>query len=282
LAILTRTDLKGKIKVCEDEIETEVESLWIQIDTPKKPTTIGVFYGPQENSTRENTQRQYEILKTQILTHQQTSDTILTGDFNAKLAINTTNLKQNQSPNGKLLQNLIKTLSLNPINLESKTGLWTRVNRNKPSEKSIIDYILIPNKITLNIHNIQTLENSHLANDKTNKKSDHNIMTITLKTTIPIKPQTKTVWKQADTVKWQQFNTSFQNNYKQSNNETYDNLQKCIIKSLNETIGKKTITLNKTLKPTNPQIKKARGERKIKKKKLNTAIKSKDPTLETK
>ena len=38
---------------------------------------------------------------------------------------------------------MINNTNLIPVNLQSKTGLWTRQNRNNPDEKSIIDYILL-------------------------------------------------------------------------------------------------------------------------------------------
>ena len=71
---------------------------------------------------------------------------ILTGDFNAKLKINNDNTQQNESRNGQLLQELITDTNLIPISLKADRGIWTRVNRNNPNEKSIINYILVDSK----------------------------------------------------------------------------------------------------------------------------------------
>ena len=44
------------------------------------------------------------------------------------------------------LQELITDTNLIPISLKADRGIWTRVNRNNPNEKSIIDYILVDSK----------------------------------------------------------------------------------------------------------------------------------------
>ena len=50
----------------------------------------------------------YNTLETQILQKLKKQDLILGGDFNAKLDINQTKAKQNQSRNGEIMKNYCK------------------------------------------------------------------------------------------------------------------------------------------------------------------------------
>ena len=38
---------------------------------------------------------------------------------------------------------MINATNMEPINLAASRGMWTRVNRHNPREKSVIDYILV-------------------------------------------------------------------------------------------------------------------------------------------
>ena len=71
--------------------------------------------------------------------------------FNAKLQVNHTHVKQEESRNEKILKEIIKENSLHPINLDATQGMWTRQNRKKKEEKSIIDYVLVTEQIKKNI-----------------------------------------------------------------------------------------------------------------------------------
>ena len=52
------------------------------------------------------------------------------------------NCNQQTSRNGKHLEKLITDTEMMPMTLETARGIWTRQNRHKPEEKSVIDYIL--------------------------------------------------------------------------------------------------------------------------------------------
>ena len=108
----------------------------------------------QENENREQTERQFNNLTSQINELRKDSRIILTGDFNAKLKINKNHVTQEESNNGKLFSLLMQETNTNPTSLASTKGNWTRVNRNQPNERSVIDYVITEN----NDHIIEKLE----------------------------------------------------------------------------------------------------------------------------
>ena len=46
---------------------------------------------------------------------------------------------------------MIDMTQLHPVTIKPDWGRWTRVNRHKPDEKSIIDYVLTSKEITRNV-----------------------------------------------------------------------------------------------------------------------------------
>ena len=82
----------------------DLETKWITLETRPKNIAIGVFYGPQEGERIDKTKEIYNTLETQILQKLKKQDLILGGDFNAKLDINQTKAKQNQSRNGEIIK----------------------------------------------------------------------------------------------------------------------------------------------------------------------------------
>ena len=130
----------GEIKDMEDQNQ---EIIWIESQIPgNSKLYLGCYYGPQEREKREEVERQYSQIETQIHRLQQQGSVILGGDFNAKLEVSKQGAMQQESRNGHILSKLIEKTSMVPINLESTTGMWTRVNKNRDEEKTIIDYIL--------------------------------------------------------------------------------------------------------------------------------------------
>ena len=81
-------------------------------------------------------------IRTQILKLKTQGRVILTRDINAKIYIKQENCNQQTSRNGTHLEKLITDTEMIPITLETTRGIWTRQNRQKPDEKSVIDYIL--------------------------------------------------------------------------------------------------------------------------------------------
>ncbi len=91
---------------------------------------IGTYYGKQENAPLDEIEMEYAHFRTQINTLSKHGMIILTGDFNAKIAINKTTVSQQQSNGGKHLQGLINDLQLQTVSIISPTGAWTWVKRN--------------------------------------------------------------------------------------------------------------------------------------------------------
>ena len=100
---------------------------------------------------------------------------LVVGDFNAKLKSNL----QNVSKNGKLLEQVINDFDMKVTDtLPICEGQWTRVNNNNSRERSIIDYLLLSEKLEPNLKKLLIDESKTKCSYKvTNDKktySDHN------------------------------------------------------------------------------------------------------------
>ena len=151
--------------------------LWAQIsDSPSR-----------ENEKMESARDIYTALGHQIAQKAQTSEVIIAGDFNTKLQINTNSSKKQISRNGKLLREIFDKNDLTPANLNSNHGIWTRVNRKKEEEKSVIDYILTTEQIVRNIQSVIVDEEGNLRIKGKNETS-HNTIVMSLRINDPRKP----------------------------------------------------------------------------------------------
>ena len=277
IGFLIRNDIANITEVIENEPDTITEMLWIEVKT-HMPTYIGVIYGMQENEKPETLDRQYQEMTTQINKHQQKGQVIIMGDFNAKLEINKQQCIQNASRNGQRLKELLNLTRTTAINtLETHIGTWTRENRNKQSEKSVIDYIIISEKSVEHVTNSET-DDMNRYPIKGNKRTDHNVITATIRTNI--KPKTNKIkkWKKGDSTQWEKFNQSVQRawNNTEEANKTYNTLEVIIKQALKENIGEVTINVNQKYKVQNDEIKEAKAERKRKKKEYEQTCKTKN------
>ncbi len=178
VGLLIKQDLIKYVQLVENMEDTNQEIKWIQLKNGNRTIYVGIYYGKQENAKIEQIMNEFSQLRTQITKLKQTGSIILMGDFNAKIKVDIRHATQPESRNGKYLQELIETTQTYPTNLQSKTGLWTRENRNNESEKSIIDYILTTADIANNVENIEVDEaGTHRLKGK--KQSDHNTITLT-------------------------------------------------------------------------------------------------------
>ena len=216
------------------------EIIWTEINTTTKPTYIGAYYGPQEKCKKDEVDRQYQEIANTVLRLQQEGDVLLVGDFNAKLYINIRNIQQEDSRNGKLLQEIIDLNNLHLPSITEETADWTRENRTKPSERSVIDYIIT----TEDSH--QRIKDIHIDKEKelllTGKKpSDHNTITCTLHAKTKKIP-TKTIiqWAPGNKETWKDYNDKM-NSLHPDTYKNYDEVEKQTIANLMSTIG--TITI---------------------------------------
>ena len=102
-------------------------------------------------------------------------------------------------------QELITDTNLIPISLKADRGIWTRVNRNNPNEKSIIDYILVDRKTAIEVEEIIVDEiGTHRLRGK--RESDHNTILMTLKQKIQPIIEKKKSLKKGTPEQWDQYN----------------------------------------------------------------------------
>ena len=148
---------------------------------------ITEVYGPQENEPAENREEFFNELSVELEAGGST-ETVVCGDFNAKI----TNERgvTGISPNGKLMENVLRSYNLKAVNFhENCVGYWTRVQvKNGVTERSVIDYILLPESIWLKVSSVTIDEERNFSpfgvrrTKSGNKKvpSDHNAILLTL------------------------------------------------------------------------------------------------------
>ena len=94
-------------------------------------------------------------------------------------------------------------------NLKTDAGIWTRVNRKKSEEKSVIDYILASPYIAKGIQTLIVDEEGHLR-VKGKNETDHNTITMTIKINDPRKPKFQERWRLNNKEGWKLFNKTIQ------------------------------------------------------------------------
>ena len=151
VAILIREDIYHLTEVVDNLEDHDQEILWIKLNRAKKKIFIGIFYGPQEKCSNEESERQYAQITSQINKMKNEGQVILMGDFNAKLEVRKENIHQEQSRNGKNMQKMLEDTKTTPITLKADIGNWTRSRKRKENtERSIIDYIIMTDDIKNN------------------------------------------------------------------------------------------------------------------------------------
>ena len=149
---------------------------------------------------------------------------LVVGDFNDKLKSNL----QNVSKNGKLLEQVINDFDMKVTDtLPICEGQWTRVNNNNSSERSIIDYLLLSEKLEPNLKELlsKTISSYKVTNDK-KTYCDHNAFIFNMHTRIKKKNncnKNKTQWRFKEEVlkKFEQItkdSTIFNNSFTQLSN----------------------------------------------------------------
>ena len=224
--------------------------------------------------------REYQEIGSTILRLKQKGEVIIIGDFNAKLEIKTQEVTQNQSRNGKLLEQIILSNDLQIPTIEKTKCKWTRVNRANDKEKSVIDYIITTQEMTHRLRNVSIDDQNHLS--LTGKKqSDHNTITCTLNAkTNKRSSRTLKIWAPGNKQAWEAYNQAF-TSADQDTLKNYDKLEQTIIKNLTENIGKITIRGNGRRKESD-ETKRLRKAKRLAKKEYQTAVSDKQILAETK
>ncbi len=262
VGFIIRNDIFPEIQLTNSN-DTEIEIMWIKVKS-KPNLHIGVYYGPQENVRVGKLKEEYKQLERSIRERPSTN-TILMGDFNAKLEINKEEIKQEISRNGTQLTKLMERNQLMATTLLSNhSGMWTRINNNNQEEKSIIDYILISSNLQDSIDESATDEDN-IYTIKGTTPTDHRVITLTIKTDKIKAPNIIKRWKEGSEEQWEHYNKAIQTTWKckdDANNNSYMNLHAIIMKALKEHIGKSKTDINKRYKVTNKEIKSAKQKRK--------------------
>ncbi len=182
VAITIREDLAQIASKCTEFDDEQEEIVWMELKASKDTNVyICTYYGKQEKAPMEEVENEYANICTQVEYFKKKGEVILTGDFNAKLYIEKQGILQKQSPHGQILQNMIDFSQLHVASLHASKGVWTRQNRNKAEERSVIDYILVTDNVREHITETIIDEEGHMR-IKGRKESDHN--TIIIKTGI--------------------------------------------------------------------------------------------------
>jgi len=227
---------------------------------------IGCYYGPQENQPREEVERQYSQIETQIHKHKKDGRVILGGDFNAKLQINIGNIKQKESRNGEILRRMLNSTEMEPINLRSLTGLWTRENMKNPQEKSTIDYILTCERTTPMVKHIEVDERGSLRMKGHSAESDHNTITATIEMAMEKKEHKVKKWNLNNEEGWKKYNDRMKSITERDIPRTYEGCRDLILKTLKDSVGRKTITIKHCGTKWSQTLKDLKKKRKEKKK----------------
>ena len=273
VAIAIRDDLRPSARPVQN-IETEdQEIVWIEIQMNNTKLHIGVYYGKQEGTPVEIIEREYAQLTTQINTLKQKGEIILIGDFNAKLQVDKPNANQQISTNGRHLKNTIDQTDLVPISIYSDKGTWTRVNRNNPNERSVIDYtITTPSLMDNVIYHI--IDEEGKARIKGRKETDHNTFLMAFRRNIQRKTTRTKKWKLKNKEGWENFNKVMTQKVKTNEPTNYEELVTTIHETLHETIGTVTVKTGAYKYPENPETKALRNNKRETRKEFERA----DPT----
>jgi hypothetical protein len=137
---------------------------------------------------------------------------------------------------------MLETAKCKAISLQSSTGLWTRVNTaNINIKKIVIDYVITPENQQSNIEHIQVdVAGAHRIRGEAD--SDHNTILTTLKVNHPKTETTIQVWDVNNKEGWTTFNKLLQEADEKSHIDSYEKLEKEVIKAMEAGIGKKKIT----------------------------------------
>ena len=190
--ILIRNDIIHTCQQVTDLEDQNQDVCWAKIQMDNSVIHIGVYYGKQEQAPAEDIRDEFAKRTAQVIQMKQQGEIILTGDFNAKIAIPEDESIQKESRNGKIMMEFIQNTGLIPMSIKPQHGLWTRENRHNPKEKSVMDYILTTPTISTQVNNLAIDEEGTLRL-KGKNESNHN--TIMFEVTGKIRKKT---WKKMD------------------------------------------------------------------------------------
>ena len=184
----------------------DLELMWVSVNIKSaKPVYIGTYYGKQEGERTEEITDEMDNLCDEIKEVSSMGEVILCMDANAKIGL----MGEPMSRNGKLLADVFQECELIVMNEQDIcTGVVTRQNRRKETEKSAIDFIVATYSAS---QWFQSLKIDELGDYRIRNKndSDHNtiIAGITIKAEQAAAPMKKeSDWNyRAPAAKWEEF-----------------------------------------------------------------------------
>ena len=147
-------------KLMKEVNETELKNIMtVRIEYPRMNLRVIVAHAPQETDKSETRVEFYEELSVQIERCITSGDElVVVGDMNARIVCDdSVILPGKDSPNGKLLSDLIQYHKLKVGNFDEKcTGKWTHIQACKDGSvsKSVLDYVLLSENMHSSLNNI--------------------------------------------------------------------------------------------------------------------------------
>ena len=259
--------------------ERDIEIMWVSLTRKNRDLVhFGVYYGKQESTCQEDIKEEMDRLTEEILEMKASGEIILCMDGNAKIGL----LGETCSRNGQLLTEVLEECHLELMNTKDRcSGVITRQNRKKETEKSAIDFIVATYDASQWFRQMTIDEaGDHRVRNKC--ESDHN--TILAEITINgIKTEktTKTSdWNyKAAPEKWQSFReeiqksvplaTELMSNWRLAMKDRYSKWENLLYKAAIKTIGRTAFRASGG-KRISSEVKRLRKERIICRKEFET------------
>ena len=239
IAILVRDDIIHLTERIDENIleNQEQEILWIRTKNTQQKVNIGVFYGPQEKCSNEEADRQFSQITSQINKLKKTGEVVLVGDFNAKIEIENDVVKQTQSKNGKYMQKMIDETNVIVKSVNATFGHWTRVKRKDVNEKSVIDYVLMSERIASSTQYIE-IDESGAYRLKGKAETDHNSILTEIDLNFSKNIKTEVIYNTKNKKRWYAFNKKLTKKYEEKPPENYEEFEALIKNTMKESLEK--------------------------------------------
>ena len=174
--------------------------LEVNIELTDKNIKIIVAYGPNEDETKEKREEFYHQLQSILDITKSNQEIIILGDLNARVGNNQENGfgaigkegENIESPNGELLLDICIHNNLKIANTFFKhknIHKWTRVCEER-NERSIIDYIIVSNRLFYNTNNVRVKRGAEIYSDHFLLVGEFNL-NLNIKTKVPKQKETK-------------------------------------------------------------------------------------------
>ena len=184
------------------------------------------------------------------------------GDFNAKLEIKNKVVQQNQSRNGKNMQMMLDETNTKVKSLEATLGHWTRVKRKDTTEKSVIDYIIMTEKIAETTDYLE-IDETGTYRLKGKAETDHNTMIAEIDLAYSTKIITERIYNTKNKRKWQDFQTELAKQYQNKEPNTYEEFEGLIKSTMEKTLDKITIKKGQYKPKMTEKAKQLKSEKKL-------------------